>query len=114
MGMKEYRRHSAHVIRDKRWPALRLAAKRRDGFKCVQCGAAGRLEVDHIKPVRSHPELSFVLENLQTLCTPHHSAKTKKECGFGNEISPARAAWRDLVAAMAQSKTKELLNVAEC
>jgi 5-methylcytosine-specific restriction endonuclease McrA len=108
MGLKQYQRHSAKVIQDKRWPALRLAAKRRDGFKCVQCGACGRLEVDHIKPVRTHPELAFVLDNLQTLCTPHHSAKTKIECGFGNEVSPARAAWRDLLATMAKPKRKEL------
>lgn len=109
-----YHRFSAHVIRDKRWPALRLAAKRRDNFKCVQCPAVGRLEVDHIKPVRTHPELAFTLENLQTLCIRCHSAKTKQECGFGNEVTPARAAWRDLVATMAKPTQKELLNVAEC
>lgn len=110
MGL-DYHRHSAAVIRDKRWPALRLAAKRRDGFKCVQCGAVGRLEVDHIKPVRTHPELSFDLTNLQSLCTPHHSAKTKLECGFGNELPPDRAAWRDLLATMAKPQPKELLHV---
>jgi 5-methylcytosine-specific restriction endonuclease McrA len=109
MAVKEYRRHSAKVINDKRWPALRLAAKRRDGFKCVKCGAVGRLEVDHIKPVRDAPELSFTLENLQTLCPRHHAAKTKIECGFGNELSPDRAAWRDLLATMAKPKQKESL-----
>lgn len=98
MGLKEYRRHSAATIRDKRWPALRLAAKRRDGFKCVTCGARGRLEVDHIKPVREAPELAFDLANLQTLCTPCHSRKTRIEVGFG-ETDPKRAAWRELLAA---------------
>lgn len=111
MGLRgRYASHSAHVIRDKRWPALRLAAKRRDGFKCVQCGESGRLEVDHIKPVRTHPELSFALENLQTLCIRCHSAKTKLEVGFGHEVDPKRAAWRDLVDAMARHRQpKELL-----
>ncbi|WP_413658733.1 HNH endonuclease [Nitrobacter sp.] len=75
----------------------------------MKCGAVGRLEVDHIKPVRDAPELSFALDNLQTLCTPCHSAKTKIECGFGNELSPARAAWRDLVATMAKPQQKEVL-----
>jgi len=98
MGLKkEYRRHSAAVIRDKRWPALRLAAKRRDGFQCVKCGAVGRLEVDHIIAVREAPERSFDLENLQTLCPSCHSAKTKLEVGFG-EVDPKRAAWRTLLA----------------
>lgn len=109
MGLKTYFRPSAAVQRDKRWPALRLAAKRRDGFKCVQCSARGRLEVDHIKPVRTHPELSFTLENLQTLCIRCHSAKTKLEVGFGHEVDPKRAAWRDLVDAMARHHQRKEL-----
>lgn len=96
MGMKHYDRHSAAVIRSARWKSLRLRAKRRDGWKCVECKGVGRLEVDHIKPVRSHPELAFDLSNLQTLCGSCHARKTRIECGFP-ELSPARAAWRDLL-----------------
>lgn len=114
MALKHYDRHSAAVIRSARWKVLRLEAKRRDDFKCVKCGARGRLEVDHIKPVRDAPELAFELSNLQTLCVRCHSAKTKLECGFGNELSPARAAWRDLVATMAKPQRKDILYVAEC
>jgi len=99
--------YSAHVIRDKRWPALRLAAKRRDGWKCVKCGARGRLEVDHVQPVRTHPELSFSLENLQSLCAVCHARKTRIECGLA-PLDPARAAWRELVRALAHPKRKEL------
>ena len=109
MGLIKYDRHSAKVLGSARWKVVRLAAKRRDDFKCVKCKARGRLEVDHIKPVRTHPELSFDLTNLQTLCKPCHSAKTKIECGFGNEISPARAAWRELVAMLAKPQPKEKL-----
>jgi 5-methylcytosine-specific restriction endonuclease McrA len=101
MGVN-YRRHSRIATNDARWPALRLAAKRRDKFACVKCGARGRLEVDHIKPVRTNPELAFVLENLQSLCGPHHSSKTAVECGWV-QLSPARRAWRDLLRAPAQS-----------
>jgi 5-methylcytosine-specific restriction endonuclease McrA len=112
VGVKTYERHSAKVIKDKRWPALRLACKRRDNFRCVKCGASGRLECDHIRRVRDAPELAFELSNLQTLCTPCHSAKTKLECGFGNEVSPARSAWRELIAAMtANHKPKGLHHV---
>ncbi|MEM6550407.1 MAG: HNH endonuclease signature motif containing protein [Pseudomonadota bacterium] len=74
-------RHSRHVTRGPRWTALRLVALRRDGWRCVQCSARGRLEVDHIKPVRSHPELSFDLDNLQCLCPSCHAKKTRVECG---------------------------------
>ena len=96
MGLRKYDRHGAAVYRSPRWKWVRLAAKRRDGFKCVQCGAAGRLEVDHIQPVRTHPELSYELTNLQTLCPGCHSKKTRVEVGL-DEIDPRRRAWIDCV-----------------
>lgn len=98
--------HSGPVIRSARWPALRLAAKRRDGWKCVQCGARGRLEVDHVQPVRTHPDLAFALENLQTLCAACHSRKTRIEVGLA-PLDPARAAWRDFVAALAKQPRRK-------
>jgi 5-methylcytosine-specific restriction endonuclease McrA len=110
MGVKKYKRHSAVVTRSPRWPALRLAAKRRDGFKCVSCGARGQLEVDHIVPVRKCPELSFVLENLQTLCVACHSRKTRIEVGWQDDVDPKRQAWRDFIRALAQSPKGELRN----
>lgn len=97
MGMREHRRHSKAVIGSKRWPALRMQAKRRDGFCCVQCGARCRLEVDHVKPVRTHPQLAFDLTNLQTLCVSCHSRKTIAEVGV-SVLSPKRREWRELVA----------------
>jgi 5-methylcytosine-specific restriction protein A len=93
MGM---RRHGHAVYRDKRWPALRLACKRRDGFRCVKCGAGGPLDPDHIKPIRTHPELAFELSNLQSLCVPCHSRKTAIEVGFA-PLDPERQKWRDLL-----------------
>lgn len=90
------RRHGASIYRDPRWPALRLAAKRRDGWKCVRCGSRQRLEVDHIEPVRDRPDLGFELTNLQTLCGKCHGRKTRLECGHP-ELSPERQAWRNLL-----------------
>lgn len=94
MGMN-YGRAGAAVYRTTRWKSLRSLAKRRDGFKCVCCGAAGRLEIDHIKPIRSHPELAFVLANLQSLCPSCHARKTRSEGHAPPD--PQRLAWRDLV-----------------
>lgn len=75
MGVR-FPRHSQAVIRGPRWRALRLETLRRDGFKCRGCGARGRLEIDHIEPVRDRPDLSFEPGNLQSLCPCCHT-------GFG-------------------------------
>lgn len=103
MGMR-FQRHGAHVYRDRRWPALRLMAKRRDGWACVQCGSRHRLEVDHVKPVRHCPDLAFEPTNLQTLCAACHTRKTRIECGHP-ELSPERQKWRDIVAEMRREKS---------
>lgn len=108
MGMNDYFRHSAAVTRTARWKVVRQQALRRDGYCCVKCSTRGRLEVDHIKPVRTHPELAFELTNLQTLCSVHHSQKTIAEIGL-RPIDPKRQAWRELLAAMAQPARKEEL-----
>lgn len=94
--MRRYHRYSAAVIKSRRWKALRLLALRRDGWRCVECGKPGR-EVDHIKGVRTHPELAFVLANLQTLDAPCHSRKTRIEIGLGAAPDPRRDEWRHLV-----------------
>ncbi len=95
MGIK-HPRYSRAVLKTRRWQALRLKAKRRDGFQCVACGARGRLEVDHIKSVRTHPELAFDLNNLQTLCSSCHTRKTRIECGH-TPPHPESVKWRDLL-----------------
>jgi 5-methylcytosine-specific restriction protein A len=42
------------------------------------------MEVDHITPLRIAPDRKYDETNLQTLCKPHHSAKTARENGsFG-------------------------------
>ena len=93
MGLKRY---SRKVQKSSLWPSLRIQALRRDGFRCVECGARGRLEVDHIKPVRDRPDLAYSLDNLQCLCRRCHSRKTRLEVGF-KETDPERQKWRDLL-----------------
>jgi len=86
---------AAAVYRDPRWAVARLAAKRRDGWKCVQCGARGRLEVDHVRGLRDGGE-PFDLANLQTLCPACHSRKTRVEIGLGR-ADPERDNWAKLL-----------------
>ena len=95
--MAAYRRKHDHpaYLSCKRWRAVRARVLDRDGWRCVQCGKAGRLEVDHVVPVGKGGS-AWDEANLQTLCRAHHFAKTKGE----NETPDAgRDAWRALVAA---------------
>lgn len=103
MGVKlEYERHSKRVTATKRWQVLRAAVLERDGWKCRACGKRGRLEIDHIQPVRTHPSLAFEPLNCQALCPSCHTKKTRIECGHPALIkTPARTAWGQAVADMA-------------
>ena len=97
----EYRRYSKHVTRTKRWAVLRQQIIERDGWACRCCGKrALRLEVDHVQPVRLRPDLAFDPRNLQALCGPCHTRKTRLEVGH-KEKSPARKAWATAVAELA-------------
>lgn len=62
-----------------RWRKLRAAVLREEPF-CRECGVKGvrvaATEVDHIIP---KPLGTDARENLQSLCTSHHSAKTMRQ-----------------------------------
>ena len=96
------------VHRDKRWPPLRLAAKRRDGWKCVKCGGRQRLEVAHILSAKARPDLALTLSNVRTLDWRCHIEETRAD--RSGEIDPARQAWRDLVRQTSTSHRKEVVN----
>ena len=78
-----------------RWAGVRRAVFERDGWRCVRCGRAGRLECDHVTPLDRGGD-PWDPNNLQTLCRACHIAKTADE----NRREPTRAerAWRELVA----------------
>ncbi|WP_371170812.1 HNH endonuclease [Aliiroseovarius sp. 2305UL8-7] len=76
-----------------------MQALERDEWACVKCGRQDRLECDHIKPVRTHPELSYSLDNLQMLCGTCHARKTRIEVGH-KPLSKPRQEWRDFVRDM--------------
>ena len=100
VSRKEFARHSKRVTATRRWQVLRHQVLERDGWKCRCCGARQRLEVDHVKPVRTAPEKAFDPRNLQVLCGPCHTKKTRIECGH-KPLDPPRQAWRDAVADLA-------------
>lgn len=54
------------------WATIRMRALKLYGSKCQCCGATSKdgsvINVDHIKPRRTHPELALDVTNLQILC----------------------------------------------
>jgi len=54
------------------WRKIRLVALKLHGRKCLCCGATPEtgaiMNVDHIKPRKTHPSLALDINNLQVLC----------------------------------------------
>ena len=67
--------------RDSRqWRALRLRILARDGHTCAYCGQPANT-VDHVLPVRKHPDQAMNPENLISACTKCNSAKGSRSHG---------------------------------
>ena len=64
----------------------------RDGWRCQKCGKAGRMEVDHIKPLDDGGEM-YDASNLQTLCYDCHFEKSQEE-RRGRKADPEVAKWK--------------------
>lgn len=62
---------SPYFLASPAWRTLRMIVLKKRGTQCECCGAKApdvRINVDHIKPRRTHPELALVEANLQVLC----------------------------------------------
>ena len=93
-----------------RWRMVRRQVLNRDGWRCRMCGrAAGRFEVDHIRPLHKAPEKAWDLENLQTLCPwPCHGEKTRAENKARHaelRPKPMRDAWQQLVLELTNNQS---------
>ena len=87
-----------------RWKALRRHVFERDGYRCRLCGNRGRLECDHIVPLRGGQD-PFEIRNLQTLCRSCHIDKTSKQ--NRKPESPDVAAWRKKLSELFEEQPKE-------
>lgn len=74
------------------WFRLRRLVLDRDGWRCRQCGKAGRLETHHIVPVE-HGGAELDPDNCLTLCRSCHIALHRQE-------TPERLAWRRWLASL--------------
>lgn len=68
-----------------RWKRKRAHILARDGYRCVWCRRYGRtreaVEVHHLKPAQTFPELAWMDENMVSLCPACHR-KAHPEKGF--------------------------------
>ena len=78
----------------RRWQAVRVDVFERDGYRCRACGLPGRLECDHVQPLRRGGD-PWDMANLQALCRSCHIAKTRAERTAA--LPPEVRAWRELV-----------------
>jgi 5-methylcytosine-specific restriction endonuclease McrA len=53
--------------------AFRDSVLERDGYVCQWCGSRKQLQVHHVKPYASHPNLRFDPDNGLTLCVECHN-----------------------------------------
>ena len=78
-------------LNPRRWTATKRQVLERDGFRCTECGKAGRLEVHHVRPLAWGEANQYALSNLQALCKAHHIAAHRRK------VTPQEAAWWELV-----------------
>lgn len=65
------------------WRRVRYDALKASNGCCQLCGTGpspGKpLNVDHVRPIKTHPELALVLDNLQVLCAPCNHGKGNRD-----------------------------------
>ena len=88
--------HHVH-LKASRWAAVRHIVFERDNYRCNECGRAGHLECDHVRPLDKGGD-PWDPDNLQTLCRSCHIAKTREE--NRRPLTEAEVAWRALVTEM--------------
>ena len=74
----------------RRWGLVRRAVFERDGYRCVVCGRAGRLEGHHLVALEDGGD-PYSLDNVETLCRDCHIAAHRRP------LTAAEQAWRALV-----------------
>ena len=81
-------KHHARLHKAK-WERFRKEIFERDGWRCLKCGGAGRLECHHVIPLEQGGA-PYDPENAETLCREDHIREH-------HPPNPAREEWRALV-----------------
>jgi 5-methylcytosine-specific restriction endonuclease McrA len=64
----------------RKWRALRKSILARDSYTCGYCGQEATT-VDHILPIRKHPDQAMNPENLMSACSKCNSSKGSRSQG---------------------------------
>ena len=85
-----------HVaLERRRWAKVRRQAFERDGYRCCECGRAGRLEAHHEPPLREGAD-PYDLDGIQTLCSTCHVDRHREDF-----LSAEQRAWRAYLGELA-------------
>ena len=87
-------RAGRRVYRTRRWRSLRRVIFKRDDWRCVLCGRAGRLECDHMRAITDGGSW-FDPDNLRSICRTCHIAETRERTSKVR-LSKARAKMKEL------------------
>jgi len=86
--------NSNAFLNSQEWIELRYRVLREGDGRCCLCGRGAadgaKLNVDHIKPRRSHPSLALARSNLQVLCNLCNRGKGNRSDDWRRVPSPAR------------------------
>lgn len=73
----------SEFLESREWLDLRYRVLKKRGGSCQLCGSRGSkenpIQVDHIKPRSTHPQLSLVEGNLQVLCRMCNLGKSNRD-----------------------------------
>ena len=91
----------------RKWEIVRQRVFARARYRCAACGAAGRLEADHIQPICEGGPF-WDERNIQALCRSCHIAKTRRDQWTSSEDHLAQLeAWDyELARASGQRRKK--------
>jgi 5-methylcytosine-specific restriction endonuclease McrA len=86
--------NSNDFLASQEWIELRYRVLRESDGRCCLCGRGAadgaKLNVDHIKPRRTHPSLALVRSNLQVLCSLCNRGKGNRSDDWRRSPSLAR------------------------
>ena len=92
-------RHHTH-LNARRWNVARRAAFQRDGWRCTECGRAGRLEAHHQPPLCDGAD-PYDLAGIRTLCRECHIERHRTD-----DMTPGRADWLAFVDKLAGAESE--------
>lgn len=60
------------IRNNSKYQVFRKTCMERDGYRCIECGVGGYLQVHHIKELAKYPELAYDIDNGKTVCIACH------------------------------------------